>query len=105
MGGAAPADCLAGKGCVGDARMAALAVENERLGKDAAGVRNILEAEEKARRKSYTVEERGQARCANWRRRYISIGAEHRSAQAGGAGTDRRGQRGGRAGQARPGAR
>ena len=42
VGGAAPADCLAGKGCVGDARMAALAVENERLTADAAGVRNLL---------------------------------------------------------------
>src|SRR5262249_36966589 len=47
VGGAAPADCLTGKGCVGDARMAALAINNERLTKDAAGVRNILEGEEK----------------------------------------------------------
>ena len=58
VGGAAPADCLAGKDCVGDARMAALAVENERLTKDAAGVRNILEGEEAARGKPYTAEER-----------------------------------------------
>jgi tetratricopeptide (TPR) repeat protein len=58
VGGAAPADCLAGKGCVGDARMAALAVENERLTKDAAGVRNILEREELGRGKPYTAEER-----------------------------------------------
>jgi len=58
VGGAAPADCLAGKGCVGDARMAALAVEVERLGKDAAGVRNLLAAEETARGKPYTAEER-----------------------------------------------
>jgi hypothetical protein len=28
VGGAAPADCLAGTGCVGDARMAAPAIEN-----------------------------------------------------------------------------
>ena len=58
VGGAAPADCLAGKGCVGDPRMAALAVENERLAGDAAGVRNLLAAEEKARGKAYTPEER-----------------------------------------------
>src|SRR5215510_10710043 len=58
VGGEAPADCLAGKGCIGDARMAALAVENERLTKDAASVRNILEREELARGKPYTPEER-----------------------------------------------
>jgi tetratricopeptide (TPR) repeat protein len=58
VGGAAPADCLAGKSCVGDARMAALAVENERLATDAAGVRNLLTAEERARGKPYNAEER-----------------------------------------------
>src|SRR5262249_4634940 len=58
VGGAAPADCLAGRGCVGDARIAALAIENERLTKDAAGVRNILEREELARAKPYTTAER-----------------------------------------------
>jgi tetratricopeptide (TPR) repeat protein len=58
VGGEAPGDCLAGKGCVGDARMAALAVENDRLAADAAGVRNLLAAEEKARGKPYTIEER-----------------------------------------------
>src|SRR5262245_26803082 len=58
VGGEAPADCLAGKGCVGDGRMAALAVENEGLTKDAAGVRNLLIAEEQARGKPYTTEER-----------------------------------------------
>jgi hypothetical protein len=58
VGGAAPSDCLAGTGCVGDARMAALAVENEHLTVDAAGVRNILEQEEKTRAKPYTAEER-----------------------------------------------
>src|SRR5215510_8211705 len=31
VGGVAPADCLAGKNCIGDTRMAALATENERL--------------------------------------------------------------------------
>jgi len=31
VGGEAPADCLAGKSCVGDARMAGLAADNERL--------------------------------------------------------------------------
>src|SRR5262249_19134888 len=45
-GGAAPADCLAGKDCVGDDK---LAKDNERLTQDAAGVRNILEQEEKTR--------------------------------------------------------
>src|SRR5262245_7675329 len=58
VGGEAPADCLAGKSCIGDARMAALAVENERLAADAAGVRNLLNAEEQARGKPYTLEER-----------------------------------------------
>src|SRR5215831_10404491 len=46
VGGAAPADCLAGKGCVGDARMAALEIENRGLVVDASGVRNLLTAEE-----------------------------------------------------------
>lgn len=55
VGGAAPADCLAGKDCVGDARMAALAEENERLAKDAAGVRDILGQEEAARGKPYLI--------------------------------------------------
>ncbi len=58
VGGAAPADCLAGTGCIGDARMAALAIENERLVADAAGIRNILAADEKARGKPYTQDER-----------------------------------------------
>jgi len=58
VGSAAPADCLAGKGCIGDARMAALAVENEKLTADAAGVRNLLAVEEQARGKPYTIEER-----------------------------------------------
>ncbi len=74
VGGAAPADCLAGKGCVGDARMAALAIEVERLGKDAAGVRNILEAEETARGKPYTAEERAK-RVAELEKTLASIGA------------------------------
>lgn len=59
VGGEAPADCLAGTTCVGDARMAALAVENERLAADASGVRAILAQEEQARGKAYTAEERG----------------------------------------------
>jgi tetratricopeptide (TPR) repeat protein len=58
VGGEAPADCLAGKGCVGDPRMAALAIEVEQLGRDAAGVRSLIAAEEKARGKPYTAEER-----------------------------------------------
>lgn len=58
VGGVAPADCLAGRGCVGDERMASLARENENLATDAAGVRNILAAEEQARGKPYSKEER-----------------------------------------------
>jgi len=58
VGGEAPADCLAGRDCVGDTRMAALAVENERLAADASGVRAILAADEQARGKAYTTEER-----------------------------------------------
>lgn len=58
VGGAAPADCLAGKDCIGDARMAALAAENEGLAAEASGVRNIITAEEKARGRPYTLEER-----------------------------------------------
>ncbi|MFM9942995.1 MAG: caspase family protein [Hyphomicrobiaceae bacterium] len=58
VGGAAPADCLAGKNCIGDQRMAALAVENEKLTADASGVRNLLAAEEQKRGKPYTPEER-----------------------------------------------
>ena len=38
--------------------MAALATENERLAGDAAGVRNLLAAEEQARGRPYTAEER-----------------------------------------------
>jgi tetratricopeptide (TPR) repeat protein len=73
VGGEAPADCLAGKGCVGDARMAALAVENERLTADASGVRNLLAAEEKTRGKPYTVEER-KARVTELEKTLTSIG-------------------------------
>ena len=58
VGGEAPADCLAGKGCIGDARVAALAVENERLATEAAGVRSVLAEEEAMRGKPYTAEER-----------------------------------------------
>ena len=57
VGGEAPADCLAGKSCIGDVRVATLAVENERLVADAAGVRSIL-AEEAARGRPYAAEER-----------------------------------------------
>jgi tetratricopeptide (TPR) repeat protein len=73
VGGAAPADCLAGKGCLGDARMAALAAENERLTADAAGMRNILGEEEQARGKPYTLEER-QKRLAELGETLASIG-------------------------------
>jgi tetratricopeptide (TPR) repeat protein len=74
VGGAAPADCLAGKGCVADARMVALAIDNERLTRDAAGVRNILEREERTRGRSYTAEER-QRRVAELEATLIRIGA------------------------------
>lgn len=74
VGGAAPADCLSGKNCVGDTRMAALVVENERLRADAAGVRNILEKEEKARRYPYPLEARGK-RVAELSKAVASIGA------------------------------
>src|SRR5262249_50686265 len=74
VGGEAPADCLAGKGCIGDARMAALAVENERLAADAAGVRNLLAAEEQARGKPNTIEER-QKRVAELEQTLAGIGS------------------------------
>jgi tetratricopeptide (TPR) repeat protein len=58
VGGAAPADCLSGQGCIGYARMAALASENEKLTADASAVRNIIADEEKRRGRPYTAEER-----------------------------------------------
>jgi uncharacterized caspase-like protein/predicted negative regulator of RcsB-dependent stress response len=61
VGGAAPADCLAGESCVGDPRMAALAIENEKLTGDAAAVRNILADEERRRGRPYTPQERAAA--------------------------------------------
>jgi Caspase domain len=73
VGGKAPADCLAGKDCVGDPRIAALAIENERLAADAAGVRNLLTAEEQARGKPYTIEER-QKRVAELEQTLVRIG-------------------------------
>ncbi|MGO9986701.1 MAG: caspase family protein [Rhodomicrobium sp.] len=73
VGGAAPADCLAGAGCVGDERMAALALDNERLAADASGLRNILASEEAARGKPYTNEER-KARVAQLEATLASIG-------------------------------
>lgn len=73
VGGAAPADCLAGKDCIGDTRMAALAVENEKLAGDAAGVRNILAEEERARGKPYTAGER-RSRVATLEATLKSIG-------------------------------
>lgn len=73
VGGAAPTDCLAGKDCAGDPRMAALSVENERLAADAAGVRNLLADEEATRGKAYTAEERAQ-RMAQLQTTLQSIG-------------------------------
>ncbi|MBV1694985.1 MAG: caspase family protein, partial [Hyphomicrobiales bacterium] len=61
VGGAAPADCLAGTGCVGDARMAALSSENEKLSADASAVRNIIADEERQRGRPYTPQERAAA--------------------------------------------
>ena len=58
VGGAAPQDCLAGKDCVGDERMATLTDANAKLAADASGVRAILSTEEQARGKPYTSEER-----------------------------------------------
>lgn len=74
VGGAAPADCLMGKNCVGDARMAALVMENEKLRADAAGVRSILDKEEKARGLPYVTEERGR-RVAELSKTLASMGA------------------------------
>jgi tetratricopeptide (TPR) repeat protein len=73
VGGAAPADCLAGKDCIGDARMAALSAENERLAAEAAGTHNILAREEADRGKPYTFEER-KARVAALEATLASIG-------------------------------
>ena len=73
VGGEAPADCLAGKDCIGDARMAALAAENGQLASDAAGVRNLLADDERARGKPYTAEER-KARVAALQATLASIG-------------------------------
>src|SRR5262249_39329109 len=73
-GGVAPGHCLAGKGCVGDARMAALEIENRGLVVDASGVRNLLAAEEQARGKPYTPEER-QKRVAELSSTLARIGA------------------------------
>lgn len=80
VGGAAPADCLAGKGCFGDPRMAALSAENERLAADAAGVRNLLVAEEQARGRPFTRNVRSALR--SWSRRlFVSAPAPTRCAK------------------------
>ncbi len=73
VGGAAPQDCLAGEACVGDARMAALSAENEKLAADASGLRAILTSEEQARGKPYNPEERN-ARAAALEATLASIG-------------------------------
>ena len=73
VGGEAPADCLAGKDCIGDARMAALAAENGQLASDAAGVRSLLADDERARGKPYTAEER-KTRVAALQATLASIG-------------------------------
>jgi hypothetical protein len=65
VGGETPADCLAGRDCVGDIRMSALADKLETLAAeskaaqaDAAGIRAVLEVEQGSRGKPYTAEER-----------------------------------------------
>ena len=73
VGGAAPADCLAGKDCVGDQRMVALSAANEQLASDASGIRHILASEEAARGKPYTIEER-QKRLADLQVTLANIG-------------------------------
>jgi len=72
VGGEAPADFLAGKSCIGDARVAELAVENERLATEAAGVRGLLAEEEAVRGKPYMAEER-QRRIAELERTLRSL--------------------------------
>jgi tetratricopeptide (TPR) repeat protein len=64
VGGDAPADCLAGKHCVGDVRLSALFVENERLAAegnrtriDAKGVQQLRKEEELARGRPYGADE------------------------------------------------
>lgn len=47
VGGSAPADCLAGTGCIGDARIASLTVENARLAEEAAITRGFIAEEER----------------------------------------------------------
>ena len=70
VGGEAPADCLAGKGCVGDTRMAALAKENEKLAADAAGVRNLLDREEARARQGPIRRRSAPSASPSWRRRW-----------------------------------
>jgi tetratricopeptide (TPR) repeat protein len=57
LGREAPANCLAGKDCIGDTRMAALAAENARLAADVASVRQLLAIQEHTRGKPYTLQE------------------------------------------------
>ena len=57
LGREAPANCLAGKDCIGDTRMAALAAENARLAADVPSIRQLLAIQEHTRGKPYTLEE------------------------------------------------
>ena len=57
LGREAPANCLAGKDCIGNARMAALAAENARMAADVASVRQLLAIQEHTRGKPYTLQE------------------------------------------------
>lgn len=52
VGGEAPADCLAGRNCIGDARMAALAGDNARLAKEATQARTEAERQAELARKT-----------------------------------------------------
>jgi hypothetical protein len=88
VGVEAPADCLAGKGCVGDARMAALEIENRGLAVDASGVRNLLAAEEQRLGKPYTPEERQKRRGTHLHARLHRY--QHRSPGSGRSPADRR---------------
>ena len=57
LGREVPANCLAGKDCIGDTRMAALAAENAQLAADVASVRQLLAIHEHTRGKPYTLQE------------------------------------------------
>jgi tetratricopeptide (TPR) repeat protein len=57
LGREAPANCLAGKDCIGDTRTAAVAADNARLVSDVASVRTLRAIQEQTRGKPYSVQE------------------------------------------------